>query len=50
MNVSENLEKLFSGVEKTVVMADDNEIAKCRAFMKGYRACLGAEKIASENI
>ena len=44
------LEDLFAGVEKTVVMADDAEIAKCRAFMKGYRACLGAEKVASENI
>ena len=44
------LENLFAGVEKTVVMADDAEIAKCRAFMKGYRACLGAEKVASENI
>ena len=44
------LEKLFADVEKTVVMADGAEIAKCRAFMKSYRACLGAEKLVSENI
>lgn len=44
------LEKLFADVKKTVVMADENEIAKCRAFMKGYRACLGAEKMVSESI
>ena len=44
------LEKLFADVKKTVVMADENELNKCRAFMKRYRACLGAEKLASENI
>lgn len=44
------LGKLFADVKKTVVMADENEIAKCRAFMKGYRACLGAEKLVSESI
>ena len=43
------LEKLFADVEKTVVMASDSEIAKCREFMKNYRACLGAEKLASES-
>ena len=43
------LEKLFAHVEKTVVMASDSEIAKCREFMKNYRACLGAEKLASES-
>jgi sugar (pentulose or hexulose) kinase len=44
------LEKLFADVKKTVVMADENEIAKCRTFMKSYRACLRAEKLVSESI
>jgi len=44
------LENIFADVKKTVVMADEKELIKCRAFMKLYRACLAGEKAVSEGI
>ena len=47
-SLGEYLEKLFADVKKTVVMASEDELKKCRAFMEAYRKGLSAVKLASE--
>lgn len=46
--LSEFLDSIFANAKKSVVMADEFEIAKCRNFMAGYRAYMDAQKCASE--
>ncbi len=42
------LDGIFQKEKKTVVLASEQEIAKARRFMQGYRKGLAAEKLASE--
>ncbi len=46
--LSEFLNDIFDGVEKTEIMASEHELEKCARFMDGYRRGLSAEKQASE--
>jgi sugar (pentulose or hexulose) kinase len=46
--LAEFLDAMFADVKKTVVMADEAELAKCRSFMKLYRKCLCAEQAAAK--
>ena len=46
--LAEFLDAMFADVKKTVVMADEAELAKCRSFMKLYRKCLSAEQAAAK--
>ncbi len=47
-SLSAFLSDIFADAEKTTVMASEDELAKCRAFMRRYRAGIAAEKAASE--
>ena len=40
--------EIFADAEKTTLMASEEELLKCRAFMRAYRAGLAAERKASE--
>ncbi|MBE6610203.1 MAG: ATPase [Ruminococcaceae bacterium] len=42
------LDGIFADVGKTVVMADEEELTKCREYMKAYRKYLAAEKTAAD--
>lgn len=42
------LDTVFADAEKTTVMASEEELKKCRAFMAYYRRGIAAEKKASE--
>jgi len=44
------LDGIFADVSKTVVMADEAELAKCREYMKAYRKYLAAEKAAADGV
>ncbi len=46
--LAEFLDRMFADVKKTVVMADETELAKCKRFMKLYRAGLCAEQAAAK--
>jgi sugar (pentulose or hexulose) kinase len=46
--LAEFLSRMFADVKKTVVMADEAELAKCKHFMKLYRAGLCAEQTAAK--
>ena len=46
--LAEFLNRMFADVKKTVVMADEAELAKCKAFMKLYRLGLCAEQAAAK--
>lgn len=46
--LGEFLDGIFADVSKTVVMANDEELEKCREYMNAYRKYLPAERAASE--
>ena len=48
--LGEFLDKIFANTKKSVVMASEEEIEKCREFMSGYRRLLCAQKTASESM
>ena len=47
-SLAEFLNAMFADVKKTVVMADEAELAKCKRFMALYRAGLCAEQAAAK--
>jgi hypothetical protein len=46
--LAEFLNTVFADVKKTVVMADEAELAKCKRFMALYRKGLCAEQAAAK--
>jgi sugar (pentulose or hexulose) kinase len=46
--LKEFLDGIFTDAEKTVVTATEEEVAKFKTFMKGYRGGLQGEKLISE--
>lgn len=50
ISIAEFLDTVFDGIQKTTVMASDDERQKCAYFLKEYKSVLPAAKLTSEVI